>query len=234
MLNPNGYYIFNIMILGLVIWIFKKYIAPRINLKALFRKAIKLKLILTALILTFSFFTVYAAESVRYKITRNGTLIGQLSLETNQVNTDFYLKITSNVSTRFIVKVNVQTVDSAYFKSGLLISSSVSRRVNGDQKDLKKTKWVDNHYQTQCGNKRSVIKQSIYYNMMLMYLKEPGNINYVYSDNFQCFVPITKIGVNDYRIKLPDGNYNDYHFEHGVCTLIIINHSIYTIKMEKI
>jgi hypothetical protein len=67
---------------------------------------------------------------------------------------------------------------------------------------------------------------------MLLYTKEPLNINQVYSDNFQCFLPIKKDAEHQYRVNLPDGNYNEYHFENGICKLVVVNHSLYTIRME--
>jgi len=74
-------------------------------------------------------------------------------------------------------------------------------------------------------------KEAITYNMMMLYLKEPGDIKTVYSDNFHQFIKINKTGAHLYRLTLPDGNYNDYYFQGGICSEVSLYRSLYTIKM---
>jgi hypothetical protein len=218
------------MIPALIIWLCKKYILPRINRKS------SSKLVSQALIILCCFalsFPVLASKLTKiYNIKRNGEIIGKLSFVQNIEGENVYLKITSQVSTRFVFKIDVQTEDLAHFKNGKLISSDVSRLVNGKAKDRKKTNLQNDGYELQSGSKFNSLNQFIGYNMMLLYTKEPLNINQVYSDNFQCFLPIKKSAEHLYRVNLPDGNYNEYHFENGVCKLVVVNHSLYTIRME--
>ena len=224
------------MIPALVIWLCKKYILPRLNRKNNLRGVAQLaKHAVMVMLFVAVSFTAFANKLTKvYNIKRNGEVIGKLSFNQNTDGEDMYLKITSQVSTRFIFKIDVQTEDLAHFKNGRLISSDVSRLVNGKAKERKKTIFQNDVYQLQSGDKLNSLNQSIGYNMMLLYTKEPVYINQVYSDNFQCFLPIKKNAEHQYRVNLPDGNYNDYHFENGVCKLVIVNHSLYTIRMELI
>jgi hypothetical protein len=218
------------MIPALIIWLCKKYILPRINRKS------SSKLVSQALIILCCFtlsLPVLASKLTKiYNIKRNGEVIGKLSFVQSIEGENVYLKITSQVSTRFVFKIDVQTEDLAHFKNGKLISSDVSRLVNGKAKDRKKTSLQNDGYELQSGSKFNSLNQFIGYNMMLLYTKEPLNISQVYSDNFQCFLPIKKSAEHLYRVNLPDGNYNEYHFENGVCKLVVVNHSLYTIRME--
>lgn len=218
------------MIPALIIWLCNTYIAPKINRK---KKAANLKR--TALVILFSCsITLSFAQQSKFNIKRNGVVIGQLYFQQKEEGENVFLKIISNVHTRFVVKIDVETEDVAHFKNGKLISSGVNRSVNGHAKESKTTNWVANYYETQWGNKTNRLKQPINYTMMLLYAKEPVNIPKIYSDNFQCFLPIKNFGNHHYRIDLPDGNYNDYHFENGVCKRVIVNHSLYTISMERV
>ncbi len=222
------------MIPALVIWLCKKYILPRLNKKnsssAVPRLSKHAVLVVVLLVLNF---TAFASKLTQvYHIKRNGEIIGKLSFSQNIEGENTYLKITSQVSTRFVFKIDVQTEDLAHFKNGRLISSDVSRLVNGKAKERKKTIFQNDVYQLQAGNKFNSLNQPIGYNMMLLYTTEPVSINQVYSDNFQCFLPVKKQAAHQYRVNLPDGNYNDYYFENGVCKLVVVNHSLYTIKME--
>jgi hypothetical protein len=222
------------MIPALVIWLCKKYILPRLNKKnsssAVPRLSKHAVLVVVFLVLNF---TAFASKLTQvYHIKRNGEIIGKLFFSQNIEGENTYLKITSQVSTRFVFKIDVQTEDLAHFKNGRLISSDVSRLVNGKAKERKKTIFQNDVYQLQAGNKFNSLNQPIGYNMMLLYTTEPVSINQVYSDNFQCFLPVKKQATHQYRVNLPDGNYNDYYFENGVCKLVVVNHSLYTIKME--
>lgn len=217
----------------ILIWVCRKYLAPKIY-KIAYPKKMELK---KKAVILFFFLSSVSSVSAHllvktYNIKRNGEVIGKLSFNQNVEGENVYLKITSQVSTRFLFKIDVKTEDSAHFKNGKLISSDVSRLVNGKAKERKKTNLINDAYQLQSGTTLNNFNQSIGYSMMQLYAKEPVNISQVYSDNFQCFLPIKKNAEHQYRVNLPDGNYNDYHFENGVCKLIIVNHSLYTIRME--
>lgn len=218
------------MIPALIIWLCKKYILPRINKKNAAQLVRQALILLCCFTLTIPVFANRLTKI--YNIKRNGEVIGKLSFVQNVEGENLYLKITSQVSTRFVFKIDVQTEDLAHFKNGKLISSDVSRLVNGKAKDRKKTSLQGGGYELQSGSKFNSLNQFIGYNMMLLYTKEPLNINQVYSDNFQCFLPIKKDAEHQYRVNLPDGNYNEYHFENGICKLVVVNHSLYTIRME--
>ncbi|MDQ7948814.1 MAG: DUF6134 family protein, partial [Pedobacter sp.] len=214
------------MIPALLIWFGKKYILPKLQKrKSQAAKPVACLVLIALLACTLSL----QAQTKTYQIKRNDQVIGKMLFNQQADGENLYLKITSQVNTRFVFKVDVQTEDLAHFKNGKLISSDVNRTVNGRTKERKKTIFRAEGYQLQCGSKQqSFNKPSIAYNMMLLYSMEPANIGQVYSDNFQCFVPIKKSAPHQYRITLPDGNYNDYFFENGICRLVIVNHSLYT------
>lgn len=216
------------MIPALIIWLSKKYILPKLRR----RKVRHTSLIIRMIILLVILFTSAYGQTQVYHIKRNDQLIGKLFFQQQNEGDNIYLKITSQVNTRLIFKIDVHTEDRAHFRNGRLISSDVLRVVNGKAKEQKRTILRNNSYQLLCGNKQDSFDRSIAYNMMMLYRVEPVYWGQVYSDNFQCFLPVHKYAAHQYRINLPDGNFNDYYFENGVCKLVILNHSLYTIKME--
>lgn len=209
------------MIPALIIWFCKTYIAPRINKK-------------TALSVLLAFSTLSAfSESGTFTIKRNGNTIGHLSVSMKEEGDQTFLKITSKVDTRFVFRLKVETEDVAHFKSGQLIRSDVNRLVNGNEKEAKETRWTNSFYEIRSGHRTNRIIQPIHYNMMLLYVREPVNLSRIYSDNYQCFLPLLKKGPHQYRVDLPDGNHNEYFFEKGICKRIIVNHGLYTLSMER-
>jgi len=172
-------------------------------------------------------------KTVNYNVLRNGTVIGQMQFSQKTNNDDVFLKISSEVKTRLIFGIDIKTEEGSHFKNGKLISSYVKRHVNGKEKANKTTQLIDSGYKTLAENKKGQIKQNyIDYNLMLLYSKEPVSENQVYSDSFQQFLVIKKTNTHSYRIVLPDGNYNDYHFLNGVCQKVELHHSLFTINIQ--
>ncbi len=59
------------------------------------------------------------------------------------------------------------------------------------------------------GEEMRISGSPIYLNMSSLYLIEPLNFQIVYSDVFQEFVQIIFLKTHNYKIILPDGNYNE-------------------------
>lgn len=226
------------MVPALLFWLLKKHAFPVFNNLIIqfqvnsFHKLLKKRTALSILALLFATASYAQEETSTYQIKRNGDVIGQMQFKQKRNGTDTYLSMNSKVKTRFIFEINVQTADEAHFKNGQLMYSTVYRKVNGREKEHKETKLTNQNYQLQAGNKLNAISGSISYNMMLLYCKEPINITQVYSDSFQQILAIKRTAPNTYRINLPDGNYNDYYFQNGICKTVKVHHSLYTITME--
>jgi hypothetical protein len=142
------------------------------------------------------------------------------------------MKTVANVKMNLIVNIKVNTEEECLFQSGKLIYSNLSRKVNGKEKANKQTKAVANTYQTfSFGKPGSVNDQTIDYNFSLLYCIEPVNKPAVYSDNFQRFINIQKVAEHKYKVELPDGNYNYYSFQNGVCTNVELHHTFYTVHV---
>ncbi|HEX8377959.1 MAG TPA: DUF6134 family protein [Pedobacter sp.] len=191
---------------------------------------VKQLMIFSAIMLTC--LTVFANErQFTYNVTFGGNKIGELHLTQKFVGSDVFLKMKSDVQARFVFAYNIKTNDHCYFSNGKLIYSNVYRSVNNKERDNKRTRLANDHYVLESPTVNSRLKLPIRYNMMLLYCQEPVNIWKVYSDSFQQFLAIRKIGDHHYKINLPDGNSAEYHFADGICQRVIIQQSLYTIRM---
>ena len=72
----------------------------------------------------------------------------------------------------------------------------------------------------------------ISYNMICLYAKEPVGVPIVYSDKFQQFLDILPVGDRHYRVRFPDGNYNEYFYKDGLCTRVEIHHRLFRSSFE--
>lgn len=225
------------MIPALLIWLYKKYGPGVFNFRIRYSIVSGMKKILrkeTIIVLAMiSPLDTYSQErKLVYQVIHNGNNIGEMQFSQKISGQDLYLLMNSEVKARFIFPIHIQTTDKAHFNDGRLISSDVYRSVNGKEKDYRKTRLVNNNYEVQTGSEISRFNKLIDYNMMLLYCREPINAPRVYSDNFQQFLSIKKLATHTYRVHLPNGNYNDYHFENGICRMVIIHQDWYTITMK--
>ncbi|MCO5946015.1 DUF6134 family protein [Mucilaginibacter flavidus] len=224
------------MITALLIWLFKKYGRPFFyQHKSFFNQfTIPVKrLSVTILFVALSGLAFGQEQTLNYNVLHSGHTVGHMKLQQRKDGGDTFLNVASDVKMKFIFSIQVCIREDAHYSNGKLLSSHVSRMVNGSQKADKSTKANGESYQLTDGSKVSSINQKqINNNLTLMYLQEPVGLSQIYSDNFQQFVKVEQTGSHTYRINLPDGNYNFYTYANGVCSRVDIHHSLYTIQIQ--
>jgi hypothetical protein len=170
---------------------------------------------------------------LRYDILHNGEIKGALSLYQNTVGNTTHIKIESLVKTRFIIRINVESIEEAIFQDGILIFSSLHRIINGNESVNQQIQAKGPNYKMTGG---TVIKNlpdyPIYYSILSLYYQEPTHINRVYSDNFNQYVQVSRVAANKYKISFPNGNYNYYTYKNGICTTVDINQTFYSIQFR--
>lgn len=224
------------MITALIIWLFKKYGRPFLN-KHNIRFSFSLepvkKLSVTILFLVIGTLAFAQEQTLNYNVMHGGQTVGHMKLQKVKDGDDTFLKVASDVKMRFIFSIQVNIREDSHYRNGMLMSSHVSRVVNGKQKVNKITKACNGCYQlTDNGKVKSIDQKQINSNLTLMYLQEPVGLSQIYSDNFQQFVPVKQVDSHTYCINLPDGNYNFYTYTNGICSKVDIHHSLYTIQIQ--
>lgn len=190
---------------------------------------------LSLLVGLFSLKTIANAQEkrLRYTIKRNGDIVGSVNFTHGIAGNRTVLTMESEVNTRFIFNFKAKAKEETIFDKGIMTWSSIFRNLNGNVKVDKKTRANGNTYTVHKGNKTETLNNyPIRYNMLSVYIIEPVNITKVYSDNFQQQVDIQIIADHHYKIKFPDGNYNEYFYTDGVCSKIEIHHSLYNASIE--
>jgi hypothetical protein len=170
-----------------------------------------------------------------YSIKRNGDVVGTIHITQGITGNRTVLTMESEVNTRFIFNFKAKAKEEAIYDNGIMTWSSIYRKLNGNVKVDKKTKANGTTYTVYKGSKTETLNNyPIRYNMLSVYISEPVNITQVYSDNFQQQVNIQKLADHHYKIKFPDGNYNEYFYTKGICSKVEIHHSLYRATIELI
>lgn len=168
---------------------------------------------------------------LEYSILKNGKTVGSLHCSCEITNEDVRFKVESNVNTHLGMPIKVETHEIAYYKKGVLQNSSVFRKVNDRVKVNKSLKIQAGYYIINQKQGDEVLGiYPIYRSISGIFCQEPLHVANIYSDNFQKMLPIHKTGLHEYKLTLPDGNYNLYYYENGFCTKVDVHNTFYSLQ----
>ena len=172
-------------------------------------------------------------RKLEYQIKRKGDVVGTVMFTEASAGNKIMRRMQSEVKTRFVFLFTARAQEESIYENGIMVWSSIYRKLNGSEKVNKKTQASGESYVVYRGDKTELLKNyPIRNNMLCLYTNEPVSYSKVYSDNFQQFLDIQKIGTDHYKIELPDGNYNEYFYSNGLCSRVEIHHTMYSATIE--
>jgi hypothetical protein len=208
--------------------------AHPLQLRRLFRKrVVPRKEVLLLLMGTFLALGAGAQEHVyTYSIMRNGSPVGTLQVQEVQTAARVVYRMQTQVKSRLLFSFSARSREEAVYENDCLVYSSLFREVNGREKANRRTRLAGKNYLVEEDGKKEWLGQyPIRYGMLSLYTKEPLQLLQVFSDNFQRFLAIEKVGAHQYRIRFPDGNWSEYHYRNGLCVRIRVKHTLYSAEI---
>ena len=189
-----------------------------------------LLLLLTTGVMCYAF----AQERVfQYVVKRNGDRIGDMVVKENKEGNRVTYKMQSAVKTSFLFTITARALEEAVYENGILTYSHFYQKVNSNERVNTEIQASRNGYVVISKQDVSALKSyPITYNMVRLYTTEPLHQASVFADKFQRFVSIETIHPHQYKITFPDGNYNEYQYQAGVCTLVKLNSTWFNAEME--
>lgn len=173
--------------------------------------------------------------NLNYKVVNNGNTIGWVKIQKINNGNASSIVLTSEVKRRIIFLLTVEEKQDAYFDGNGMITSSIYRKVNDNVKMNQQTIYKGNYYEiNNPKTSKRVVLQQIKYNLLSMYIREPVNIDKVYSETFMRYLAIEPRGKSIYKLNLPDGNTNYYHYKDGICSKVVMEHSLFTIEFVRV
>ncbi|MBD0832460.1 DUF6134 family protein [Aestuariibaculum sediminum] len=165
--------------------------------------------------------TISKTEILTYKVVKNNTTIGYIHIE-KHVNQDVITyDLKSNVEVKLLVKVSVSSSEKSVYKDGVLLYSSVYRKINGKVKANHKVIRETEQYAVIDNNEKKFIELSkLSKGLVALYFEEPKEVRKVYCDNLKQAVSVTPVRVGCYRVDFERGKYNVFHYKNGECIKI--------------
>jgi hypothetical protein len=172
-------------------------------------------------------------KELEYLIKRKGTAIGSLRFKETKTGDLVKYRMDSEIRTRVIFWFSARGTEEAEYEHGILKNSRFLQVVNGTEK-VNSTTWFkgDGYLVRKKGVVEKFPHRSINYNLVCLYSNEPLDRKEIYSDKFQVFLPIQKLKNHHYKVSFPDGNYNEYLYENGICKTIKVENSLFSAVME--
>jgi len=191
---------------------------------------VALLLLLTAGIALYAF----SQERVlHYVVKRNGDPTGNLVIKENKAGNRITYKLQSAVKSSFLFTISVNAIEEATYENGILTYSHFYQKVNSKERVNTKIEASGNAYMvTNRQEVKSLNHYPITYNMVCLYTVEPLHHTRVFVDKLQQFVLIESLGAHHYKITFPDGNYNEYYYQAGICTTLKLNNTWFRAEIE--
>ncbi|MEP6713603.1 MAG: DUF6134 family protein [Ferruginibacter sp.] len=221
----------------LIILYIKKH---KTRLAVLFRSFIINKIVIIKLVTLIVSFLLIAklaftqTKSYHYDISKGGSSIGEAVLTNTISGTANTVSLVSNIKYRFMFLFTATSKEEVVFVNGIMTFSSLYREQNGNKKIAQKTTRASAKYVVAVNNEKEkeLNIATINYQTLCLYTTEPVIYQQVYIDKFQQLVAIQKISAHQYKVVFPDGNYNEYYYQDGVCQMVKVHQSLYNVQIE--
>tara|TARA_R100000935_G_scaffold47506_1_gene71606 strand:+ start:272 stop:940 length:669 start_codon:yes stop_codon:yes gene_type:complete len=198
------------------------------NLKGLFLRII----ILSILSLLFVMNSDAQNNNLSFEVWKNKSHIGFISINEKIVSDSVVYDLSSEIKAKVLVKFEVSGVEKTIFKNGMLVYSSVYRKLNSKEKVNKELLFIDGKYLLiNGGRKRALSINKIRSNLVTLYFYEPINISLVYCDYHNAMASVILIEKGKYQVTFPDGSYNVFYYKNGKCKKVDAFTSLYEVQL---
>lgn len=168
-------------------------------------------------------------KTLQYDVTRNGNVIGYVKVLEKINEGQAYWELKSDVNTKFIFSYSNYISDIVLFKDGIMVLGQYYQKENNKQ-----TKWeirADGNYFKMVSNgkpdSQSFIAVQNHY--LQLFFHCPETLTKIFSNHYHQYLELKKVAANKYCLALPDGDYNYYTYENGICSRVDIERTFFTI-----
>jgi len=211
------------MIPLIILYILKRQNVISVSEKSLikFRNAIRKLLVLVLL----SVFTCAQGSNKPdeetpkvFQIVKNQKVIGTINIVKKIHGDSVIYDSESQIKVQLLLKFEIVGKEKSVFENGVLVYSSVYRKLNNKIKVNHVIAREGGSYNLNDNNKTEVLDiSSIEQNLITLYFKEPKDITSIFCDNQKEMIQIKSLGQGKYKVEISKGKYNIFHYEDGKC-----------------
>jgi hypothetical protein len=176
-----------------------------------------------------------AVSHLTYSILRDGKVVGKIKASRTIQGSKTYYEVETHMEIKVIVTQNIDYSSKAFYEDGILQSSVSKSYLNQKLHNTCTTVLRGNRYEVKNDNAVSYIKKPVYYSGVMLYFKEPGTTNLVYSE---------MSGQENYMRKKAAGQYiltnskskneNRYYYKNSFLERAYIDHSMIDLEIQRV
>ncbi|WP_052958615.1 DUF6134 family protein [Maribacter thermophilus] len=152
-----------------------------------------------------------------FDIVLKDKVIGNLKATKNSKDNKIFYQSETAIKTRVIKNIEVNYKYDVTFENKVMKKADVVIDVNNKPHANTVTNWNSSQYQViKNGKEEEVLETSIDYTTILLYFKEPVNIDLCYSEQDGSFNTIVALGEHSYKKINAKGKENIYYYKNGV------------------
>lgn len=166
----------------------------------------------------------YSKLKNTYRIMYNDNQIGVLKAQKQQTIATTHYLIQAEVTADLLKTFHITYKLSVQFDTGSMVKAFTKTAVNQNTWDSTYVQWQNNKYRIKKEGKAAYYKQKspCAYATACLYFKKPPSKK-VFSEQYTQTVQIKEIKPDVYKMKLPSGNANYYHYDKQGLKKVVVN-----------
>ena len=203
------------------------------KLNGLKKIALKLKVLLMLFTVSLTYgFNTGPINYMTYNVVRNNVVIGTIKINSTTNNGSVTYSLNSNIVAKYLLKFNISGKETSIFENGVLVYSSVYRKLNNKVKTNHTITYKEGRYQLDNSPEGKHLNfAKIQNNLVTLYFNEPKGLNSVFCDNLKQMVKLQSLGDGRYKVFFSKGKYNIFYYEGGKCVKIEANSALFSVTL---
>lgn len=170
-----------------------------------------------------------------YRIMHGDDQIGVLKAQKQQNTTGTTYRILTNVKASLLKEFHITYNLSVQFDTGKMVKAFLKTAVNQRTWDSTHVQWQDNKYRIDKDGEAAYFmeKPPCTYSTACMYFQKPPS-KQVFSEQYTQKVQVKEVKSNIYKLNLPSGNANYYHYDQQGLAKVVVNDTPVTIRFIRV
>ena len=188
-------------------------------------------------VLPFIFFMGFSGEPTpietirHYDIIVKDKIVGSLSASQKTKGPKTMYQSLTSIKTKLIREIEVDYKYDVTFDSSILKKANVSITVNDRPHARTSTVWKNTEYEIVKDEQESTLKESIQYATILLYFKEPTDVQNCYSEQDGTMNTIVSLKNHSYKKINSKGKENTYYYKNGILHKAIIDGGVINFEL---
>ncbi len=170
-----------------------------------------------------------------YRIIYNDNQIGVLTAQKQQQFASTTYRLLTEVKATIIKDFHITYNLSVEFDTGSMVKAILTTAVNQSTWDSTHLQWTNNKYRIDKDGEAAYFmeKAPCSYSTACMYFQKPPS-NKVFSEQYTQIVQLEEVKPDVYKLKLPSGNANYYHYDKQGLKKVVVNDTPVQIRFIRI